>query len=464
MKRRRAIKKIGLATTGGILLSNILGACSDDESPSDLITYDGTVVIIGAGAAGLYAADLLNSRGINVIILEAGDQIGGRARSVRGFDDFPVELGADIVYGNNSVWSAILDDLNLDLIDTQNNFTDKFIFENQVFTADELSNSAGFATAQEFANNINQYQGGSQPISQAIVEGDIALFSKIIEGQVGNRYGSDITRLDYRGTAESINLSVSGNEQSVVTGNPIQDILFSRFNGILDQVQFETVVQQVSYGGDQITLRTSQGDIIADKVIVTVPVSILKNGSINFTPSLPSSKTSAMSRIGMDPAIKVFLKFNRNFWGEDTHYIYGGDFVPTYVNAGAGRSDRNRVLLAEVYGAEAEALNGMTDTLIASEIVKELDLLFDGGATQNNALTEFIVMNWGSEEHIQGGYSYQMAGGTNEDRIALAESVDTKIYFAGEATNTSGDFGTIQGALESAEKATQEIIENIMVS
>lgn len=464
MKRRSAIKKIGLATSGGILLSNIISACADDETPTGLINYDGTVVIIGAGASGLYAADLLNQRGINVRILEAGKEIGGRARSLRSFDDFPVELGADIVYGNNSIWSTIINDLNLNLIDTENNLVDKFVFENQVFTANELSDSVGFVAAQEFINNISLYQGDSQSISQAITEGDITLFSRIIEGQVGNRYGSDITRLDYRGTAEALSLSTSGNGQFVLTGSPVQDILFSRFNSVLDKVEFETVVQQVSYGGDQITIRTSQGDFTADKVIVTVPVPILKSSIITFTPALPFAKTAALSRIGMDSAIKIFMKFNRNFWGEDTHYIYGGDLVPTYVSVGAGRSERNRVLSAEIYGTDTEMFNGMSNALIASEIVKELDQLFNGGATQNNALTEFIVMNWGAEEYIQGGYSYQMAGGTNIDRMTLAESVDNKLYFAGEATNINGDFGTLQGALQSAEKATSEIIENIMTS
>lgn len=287
MKRRSAIKKIGLATSGGILLSNLLSACEEDDGPSDLIDYEGTVVIVGAGAAGLYAANLLNSRGIDVQILEASGQVGGRARSLRGFDDFPIELGADIVYGNNSLWSGIINELGLGLVDTRGDFFDKFVFDNQVRDISELSSLPGFTNAQEFVNNIAQYRGPSQPISQAIAEGDEALFSQIVEGQIGNRYGSDITRLDYLGTAEALSLTQSGVGESVLSSNPIQDVLFSRFNAVLDKVQFETVVEQISYGGEEITLRTSGGDITADKVIVTVPISILKNGTINFTPALP---------------------------------------------------------------------------------------------------------------------------------------------------------------------------------
>ncbi|MEL7005915.1 MAG: FAD-dependent oxidoreductase [Bacteroidota bacterium] len=76
-------------------------------------------------------------------------------------------------------------------------------------------------------------------------------------------------------------------------------------------------------------------------------------------------------------------------------------------------------------------------------------------------MTEFIVQDWGTEEHIQGAYSYQMPGATNDDRVVLSQDIDSKLYFAGEATSINGDFGTMQGALESAERVTEEIIANI---
>lgn len=464
MKRRSALKKIGLATSSGIILSSMLGACSEDDDGSGSINYDGSVIVIGAGASGLYAASLLNDKGIDVTVLEASDQIGGRVRSVRGFDDFPIELGADIVFGGESRWAEILDRLNLGLVNPLDIASDKFVFNNDVFSGADIATTPGFINSQEFALNVRAYQGPSQAISLAVGEGDIALFSRVIEGQIGNRFGSDIDRLGYRGTAEALNLSNSGTEQFLLAGNPVQDILFSEFNDILDKVQFDTVVEQVSYGGQQVVLRTSQGDFTADRVIVTVPISIIKSGLINFTPALPTLKTSALSRMGMDGALKIFMRFNRNFWGTDTRYIYGGQLVPTYFNAGVGRSERSRILLAEVYGADAERFVGMSNPEIASEILNELDIIFDNNATQNNALTEFIVMNWTEEQYIQGGYSYQMVGGTNEDRVNWAQPIDNKLYFAGEAASIEGDFGTIQGALESAEKSVEEILENIMMS
>ncbi|MFN6087393.1 MAG: NAD(P)-binding protein, partial [Cyclobacteriaceae bacterium] len=77
MERRKALKQLGLGLSGGILLPSYLMSCSkDDRGPE--VPYDGNVIVIGAGAAGLYAADILRVKGIKVTILEASSQPGGR--------------------------------------------------------------------------------------------------------------------------------------------------------------------------------------------------------------------------------------------------------------------------------------------------------------------------------------------------------------------------------------------------
>jgi uncharacterized protein with NAD-binding domain and iron-sulfur cluster len=65
-----------------------LSSCKKDD-PGPEVPFEGTVAIIGGGAAGLYAADILGSKGINVIIFEAGNQLGGRVRSLRNQHEIP---------------------------------------------------------------------------------------------------------------------------------------------------------------------------------------------------------------------------------------------------------------------------------------------------------------------------------------------------------------------------------------
>ena len=64
--------------------------------------------------------------------------------------------------------------------------------------------------------------------------------------------------------------------------------------------------------------------------------------------------------------------------------------------------------------------------------------------------------------YIGGAQSYPLPGGTNADREELAAAIDAKIFFAGEATDFTGEFGTISGAIKSGERAAQEVVTAIL--
>ncbi|MGE5200941.1 MAG: FAD-dependent oxidoreductase, partial [Acidobacteriota bacterium] len=51
------------------------------------------VAIVGAGAAGLAAVHRLREHGVETLVLEARDRVGGRAHTVATAPGFPVDLG-----------------------------------------------------------------------------------------------------------------------------------------------------------------------------------------------------------------------------------------------------------------------------------------------------------------------------------------------------------------------------------
>jgi monoamine oxidase len=125
VKRRKALEHLGFGLSAGMILPSLLASCQKDD-PGPEVPYDGNIIIIGAGAAGLYAADILRIKGINVTVLEASSQPGGRVRSLRNQTDvqyqtfsnasqadFPIELGAEIIYGSDSSWGKIISDLGI---------------------------------------------------------------------------------------------------------------------------------------------------------------------------------------------------------------------------------------------------------------------------------------------------------------------------------------------------------------
>ena len=105
-----------------------------------------------------------------------------------------------------------------------------------------------------------------------------------------------------------------------------------------------------------------------------------------------------------------------------------------------------------------------------NEILDELDVVFDGKASLNirkrfpdeGGTIITAIKDWTKVPYIQGGQSYPLVNGTNNDRVELAAPIDQKIFFAGEATDVTGEFGTISGAIKSGERAAEEVVAAIL--
>ena len=248
MKRRKVLKQLGFGLTGGLFLPHLMASCSKDD-PGPEVPFDGNVVIIGAGAAGLYAADILNSKGIQVSILEAGNQIGGRVRSVRNQPeianvsaaDFPVELGAEIVYGSDSIWGTALKNFKVSAIEIDEISSDRFILDSIAKSKEDWIVDGDFANANSFVENLINYSGGASTVAQA-ASGLSSRVEKLINSQIGNRYGSSSSTLGIGGVAEALRAREHDNKQLVVKTNPMQDFLIFRFDSVRQLVQLNTQV------------------------------------------------------------------------------------------------------------------------------------------------------------------------------------------------------------------------------
>jgi monoamine oxidase len=468
VKRRSALKQLGLGVSAGLVLPGWLTACGSEDEPTPITEYDGIVAIIGAGAAGLYAADILQASGVKVIVLEASDRVGGRLRTLKLSDkpsqsllftspsplsnDFPAELGAEQIIGSDSIWNKIVGQLKLSTVD--------------------IESDADFTAAKNFFENITSYAGANVSVQQAIQSAGInARVHSILNSWIGNNYGTSNESLGILPIAEGLKRIARDKKRLLLTDNPMQDALLSRFSGVMASVQINKVVERIDYSGSKVIISgntnlsagaTEPFIIEADKVIVTVPVSILKAGDIEFSPALPASKTTALSNMEMDASLRVLLDFKMNFWGVDSGFLHGGNASPEYLNSGIGRSDGRKTLSLTVNGAKALTYSELGVDMIPI-LLNEMDSVFDGKASLNvrkdlNDNIISVIQDWSKEQYIRGGVAYLKPGGSNEDRLSLGESVNDKLFFAGEATNGEGEAGTINGALLSGELAANQII------
>ena len=501
MKRRKALKHIGLGVTAGFALPWLTSCTEEPAGPE--VKFDGVVGIIGAGAAGLFAADYLIAKGIQVKIFEASSRTGGRIRSIRTSDplfndliaDFPIELGADRILGSDSEWGTLVQLLKVPTVEFRgngNHAVDKYILDNQYKNSAQVANDPDFQALINFRDNILPgYTGGGSVQAAAGLNPRI---NAVLNSLLGNPYGSSASNISAQALGEALSLIEHDGKELTLNINPMSDIILSRFSRATSKVQFNSAVESVEYGGETITLSVRKtvtneltGEITetnemttetVNKVIVAVPVSIIKAGDIAFSPALPSAKTSALSRIGMDASIRMILEFNRNdIFGPDTAFIFGGTQSPSSFMSGTGRSapSKNRTFSYTINGPKAAQLSALTDLEKVQQVLTELDnvspSLFatrDVRHKTDDQLNDmgiiYIVQDWTKEPYIKGGQSYPLVGGTNNDRVALAEPVGENLYFAGEATDMTGEFGTISGALKSGRRAAEELILSIVGS
>jgi len=247
--------------------------------------------------------------------------------------------------------------------------------------------------------------------------------------------------------------------------------MISRFDNVYPKITFESPVKSISYGSTPVVITMEDGSQInADKVVVTVPITILKNG-ITFSPPLPTAKTSALERLGMDPSMRVVLDFKKNFWGTDSSLIWGGNVGPQYFSGGMLRSEFVQTLSVTINGPKALELSNLnSDELVVKAILAELDKLYANQATQfirvglppDDDKMIYFIKDWTKEKYIQGGFSYPLVGTTLDDRTALIEPINDRLFFAGEATDISGEPGTVNGAMISAERVAEDVVASIV--
>ena len=478
VKRRKALKQIGWGLSGSVFLPSLLEACGSPD-PGPEINYNGSVAIIGAGAAGLYVADILHSKGVNVTIFEARDQLGGRVSSLRNqsvdkypnknllSSDFPIELGPQTIIGSNSIFGQIYKNFTLTTSEIEP-ASNEFILDSTAKSDSGWAGDADYVAAKNFRNALKTYAGNSQTVlteAQAVV-GSRGL--GMVNGMIGNLHGSSNNKIGIGALAEDEVLTPTDGKVIVLRSNPMQDVLISRFSAVQTLVKTNTPITSVNYGGEMITLTAKDGATYEfNKVIVTVPVSIIKSGGISFSPGLPSSYTGSLAKIGFGASLRVFIEFKKNFWGTSTGFIYGSNNFPEYFNVGVG-TGFNQSLSITVNGDKAVQYSALGEEGTINAIIADLDLIYNGQATTfvrkdvNNEKKIYVIDDWTKKEYIKGGYSYPLAGATNIDRKAIGAPVGGKLFFAGEATDISGQAGMVNGALASAERCAEEVVKSIL--
>ncbi|MDB4286245.1 FAD-dependent oxidoreductase [bacterium] len=446
MNRRSFVLKNGKIVLGTLLLPAVLSSCSKEILYEDL-NYNGKVVIIGAGVAGLYAGYLLKKKGIDFTILEASNEIGGRMGKKEDFAEFPVDTGAQWLHGDVSILGDLVKTTNTEIFLDESDT----IFWHQGMLKNELPS--------ELQGILDNVEDGSEDISfedyffqSGGTPEDVSLITSVA-GDVG----ASPDKISVKWESEGYNLISYGSDDHKFEKTFFDLINDEIISKVADNIQLNTVVAAIDYQSDKIEVKDNQGEIYeADKVIITVPITVLKDNDIVFSPELPALKTQSFQQLGMEAGIKAFMRFSSKFAEAN---ISGGSVCAAYSVENYNRGSNDLVLMGFAMGDQAKALSDMGEPAALAAMLSELDAMFDGQASASYVSHYF--KDWYKEPFIRGAYSYPLVGSNENTRKNIAESLDDKLFFAGEATNYNGHHQTVHGAVESAYREVINILNSI---
>ena len=410
------------------------------------------VIVVGAGISGLYAAYLLKNEGYHVKVLEASNTYGGRIKSLTGFSKSPIELGAEFIHGKYSVLYDLLEYFEEELIEIKGK--NYLWYQNELLSENKAAQNPKIEKAFDFMDNSWRYRGMDMTAEEYLIKRPFDDSVRQILEVFALEYGTSNEKIGMRSLAMNESQWVAG-DQHFKLKSPMLNILREFIESLGQDIVYNTAVNKIKHENEEITvLSENQTTFTCKKIVCTIPLSMLKKGIIQFSPDLPADKKAAIATLGMDSGVKVFLKFNDKFWKNNMWELFGTKSSPLYYNLFPGTQSDENVLVAYMMGKYAEQFIAKGNQAI-SELVLELDHIFGDKQASNN-LENSLIMNWKNEKYIEGAYSFDTPFSEGKREI-LAQTINNRIFFAGEASNFTGHSSTLHGAMETAERCFQEI-------
>ena len=414
-----------------------------------------SVIVIGAGAAGLAAAERLVSDGMEVTVLEASHRVGGRVRHLEGFADFDIELGAEEVHGLENCLVPLVEASGADLI-RHETAHDYIRYDGKLVSLAEARAGEDLGEAFDFVAGVSHFSGPPWTVEQCLVARHMPGRAwHYLDSRLGVEHGTTLDRLGMRGFA-GYEPNWQSREDNYTVRQPYVRLLDPLLDQVRDRIRFDAAVARIEWGGPQALVRLTGGeDSRADAVIYTGSVAVLREAPTEFCPALPAEKREAIVSIGMDGGMKMVLKFDHRFWPEDMYFLHADTFWPQFWAPGKGRGGRAHVLTTFVSGARTDFLRPLGVDRVEFAL-GELDRIF-GGRIASQSFEDAHVANWTAEPYVRGLYSFPLAHTEPRHREALAAPLGKRLFFAGEATDLGGHSGTVHGAIDSGRRAAEEV-------
>lgn len=436
-------------------------------------------LVVGAGVAGLACAQSLAQASVDFLVLEAAHRVGGRAVTDYALaDGMALELGALMVHGRKVLTHSWVRELGLETRKVRTLKRGLFSKDGRLASFPSMAlpfhptfgPRAFYQGAYGIPKALQQYAGPDRTLAEFLDElrplpGARALVTLLF----AHAAAADPDEIGVLGPAEEARRAAEEfgyNNFRLEQG--YSELARRRAEAFQDRVRLGTRVTTIRYSQDGVFVRaeTDGGrtlrEFSARCAVLTLPLGVLKAGSVTFDPPLPEEKRRAIDAIAPGQAIVVQLRLRG---GNLTQML--GDFAMLW---GEGASTFHRplvelrasaeIICAFTVGREALRRSQLSDEGVVEATVEELRSILPR-RVEIGEVSGYAIQRWSTDPHTLCGYSFLPPGVGLPARVALAAPVEGTLFFAGEATHTSGESGTVHGAIETGYRAADSVIHSL---
>tara|TARA_B100001057_G_scaffold500220_1_gene614126 strand:+ start:662 stop:1942 length:1281 start_codon:yes stop_codon:yes gene_type:complete len=414
------------------------------------------VIIVGAGIAGISAAKILEKNNISNIVIEANNQLGGRAKKAKESFGNWFDLGCSYLHeGDINPLRSIAESLNVPInYENSDIFSiekTKYLQRNKPFLSNK--NDLLKKSHDQFLKKLNfyKYKVDDNSLSSCLNKCDP--YYHILFDNLTGLNGIEANLVS------AVDFASVNDGKDFIIESGLANLIHKWARGINSILN--NPVTQINWEKDYIEIYTQSKKYICKSVLLTVSNGILQNQDINFIPQLPNYKIQAIHNLPMGILNKIGVLFKKGTFKEND---IGWYVATTDMND----IDKSQIISFEIRKREKEHMifffggkKGYDVENFPDKYYKIITTFIKnqfGNHIENN-IVKIIHTSWGKDPFTKGSYSFALPGHSSE-REFLRKSLEKKVYFAGEAT-IKNYYGTCHGAYISGVYAANEIISDL---
>jgi monoamine oxidase len=443
------------------------------------------VVVVGAGLAGLMAARRLRAFGVDVLVLEARDRVGGRTYTKAAADGTLIDMGGQWIGPTQERLARVAAEVGATTFptyDTGNNI--QYIAgERHVYSgAIPMGNPSVALAVVETLVKLND-MAYLVPLAApweapAAMTWDSQTLATWMDANVTNQGARELLTIAVRAifcaepqdlsllhflfyvhSAGSLNLliGVTRGAQENRFHEGSQSVSNKMAAALGERVILNAPVHTLHHEATSVRVRGDGVAVSAKAAIIALPPTLA--GRLRYHPALPALRDQLTQRVPMGTVYKIHCLYPTPFWRAENYSgqvtNYAGVVSTVFDNSPADGT--MGVLMGFIEGNEARHWGTRTLAERRTAVLNEFADYFGPQAAQP---TEYIEQCWADEEYTRGCYGCYLPPGVWTSFGPALRAPIGRLHWAGTETATIWN-GYMDGALQSGERAADEVLTDL---